>query len=636
MSIELTTNGQSRHTILIGAAADLHIRTAADDLRKYVQLISRARLDIVTERDVARPVIVLGTPDTVAQVRTWTLRGLLRLNELGDEGYVISTIGSDVAIAADTSGGVMYGVYGFLEDVLGCRFFMPDEEIGEYVPRRPCIVLKELEVRCRPSLALRAVAFLGRRESTSWARKNRLNHLTCRLRAGGGEFLESPSNTTRMHPGAQFHTFSTIIPAQKHFPDHPDWFPLIDGKRSHGPGKQLCTTNPQVVDAVVTNFREAADADPSLRWFFLAPEDAHGSEYWCQCEHCRALDEPDAPLESSASRRYFSFVTAVAESFGRSHPGGRIVMGAYKDYLWPPRTADLDLPDNVVVMLCHQRPFCLLHPIEFDKRVENPDRTDARAQCVVGSGPCFNQSYRELLDLYASRRQLFVYEYYGKVGWFGLPWPLQRNLRQDLSYYRRSGVQGFYINAADNFGTNGQLYYLAAKFCWNTRIDVDAVLKDYYEHFYGPARRPMQRYFERLCDCFQDAPLCSDGYFYQYYDRRTWLINTFNEMLLTEIEGLVDEAERLADTPVIRKRVRLSRLSIEFTRVMLHLFASLNECERPGPGAAPKQARQRRARDLKTRIIQDMDSGRWGAAVAPACTYDYFFDAMDQMIDRAQ
>ena len=45
---------------------------------------------------------------------------------LGKEGYVIRTVGKHVIIAGGPVRGAMYGVYGLLEDHLGCRWFAPD------------------------------------------------------------------------------------------------------------------------------------------------------------------------------------------------------------------------------------------------------------------------------------------------------------------------------------------------------------------------------------------------------------------------------------------------------------------------------------------------------------------------------
>ena len=45
---------------------------------------------------------------------------------LGKEGYVIRTVGNDLLIVGGALRGNLYGVYGLLEDHMGCRWFTPD------------------------------------------------------------------------------------------------------------------------------------------------------------------------------------------------------------------------------------------------------------------------------------------------------------------------------------------------------------------------------------------------------------------------------------------------------------------------------------------------------------------------------
>ena len=167
--MNLTTDGRSAYVILVGPHPSIYAKTGAEDLQKYTAKISGARLPIVQTRPAGRPAILLGTDRTLELIGALVQRGELTLHGLGEEGYAIETCGQDLIIAANTPGGAMFGVYGFLEEVLGCRFFMPDEEIGEHVPRRRTIKLPDLGIRSVPSMEFRSV-YHG-----DWARKNRLN-----------------------------------------------------------------------------------------------------------------------------------------------------------------------------------------------------------------------------------------------------------------------------------------------------------------------------------------------------------------------------------------------------------------------------------------------------------------------------
>ena len=108
----------------------------------------------------------------------------------------------------------------------------------------------------------------------------------------------------------------------------------------------------------------------------------------------------------------------------------------------------------------------------------------------------------------------------------------------------------------------------------------------------------------------------------------------FNDQLLAELHSFVDQAYELANTGVLKRRVELSRFSLEHTRMVRDLLQALNDCEQPGPDALPRQIRQARARQLKQELMAAMDSGKWGLAVAHSKAYEYFFNAMDEMIEN--
>ena len=69
---------------------------------------------------------------------------------LGDEGFTIQTSGPHLVIAGGRLRGTMYGVYAFLEEVLGCRWYAPG---ASFIPKKPTIKIGKPEYhrRRRPS-----------------------------------------------------------------------------------------------------------------------------------------------------------------------------------------------------------------------------------------------------------------------------------------------------------------------------------------------------------------------------------------------------------------------------------------------------------------------------------------------------
>ena len=87
----------------------------------FLEQMSGAKLPIVSDQEPQGPKeIILGDN---AHLRKLGLT--IDFASLGKEGYVIRTVGEHLVIAGGPLRGDMYGVYGFLEDHLGCRWFAP-------------------------------------------------------------------------------------------------------------------------------------------------------------------------------------------------------------------------------------------------------------------------------------------------------------------------------------------------------------------------------------------------------------------------------------------------------------------------------------------------------------------------------
>ena len=74
----------------------------------------------------------------------------------------------------------------------------------------------------------------------------------------------------RLHHYKGFcHTFYPLVPPEKYFDAHPEWYSLVNGKRTHD-GAQLCLSNPQLRDFMVERvkewLREAPDAEDHFRY----------------------------------------------------------------------------------------------------------------------------------------------------------------------------------------------------------------------------------------------------------------------------------------------------------------------------------------------------------------------------------
>src|SRR5262245_20272524 len=126
----IADKGRSRYSIVIAADAIPSERYAAEELQRYLERISGAKLPIVTDGEkTARYEILLGDSAHLRKLRTTAVD----FNKLGSDGFTLRTVGNHLVIAGGKPRGTLYGVYALLEEKLGVRWFTP--ELG-VVPQR--------------------------------------------------------------------------------------------------------------------------------------------------------------------------------------------------------------------------------------------------------------------------------------------------------------------------------------------------------------------------------------------------------------------------------------------------------------------------------------------------------------------
>jgi hypothetical protein len=168
---------------------------------------------------------------------------------------------------------------------------------------------------------------------------------------------------------------------------------------------------------------------------------------------------------------------------------------------------------------------------------------------------------------------LFVYEYYsiGGMARSNLPWPLVHTMRTDIPYYRDRGVEGFYTQLSEDLWHRlGLNFYVAAKLCWNADLDVDALLDDYFEKFYGPAAKPMQDYFTAMEQSMQQWNGCASYGLLGVSGLRVVGPKVFTPATIERMQSALEEAERLAaQDATLAARVAMARKMYDETQESL-------------------------------------------------------------------
>lgn len=534
--LPLVTDGKSDYTIVLSKDASPSEKHAAEELQHFLFEISGAKLPIQVEGGkVPARMIVLGDGETRR------LRGTqIDVKALGDEGYTIRTFGPDLIIVGGRLRGTMYGVYTFLEKVLGCRWYTPSVS---YIPKKPTVILPTLDITETPSFEYREPFYSGAHDA-DWAARNKCNGNSTTLDdARGGKVIY----------GRFVHTFAELIPPGKYFKDHPEYFSMVDGKRQDGYA-QICMTNPEVLKIATEVVMKWIEDNPKATIFSVSHNDTYKN---CQCDECKAVDAE----EGSPSGLLLRFVNSIADEVAKKHPNVLIDTLAYQ---WTEKPPKITKPrPNVRVRLC---PIsnCKHHPYEQCE------------QCVGFMDNITNWS--EITDC------LYIWHYNTVFPNYLLPLPDLDELKADVPMYKRFGIKGMFMQGTYNagWGPNGGAgfmddlkAYLLAKTLWDTGADANLIIADFMVGFYGKAAPPIQEWLQAMHKKVRDERIHSG----------IWADENATHLggdIIPKGEECFDRAEKLAESPEVLARVKHARLSLEYVKVM-------REAKRAGANGTPEE-----------------------------------------------
>lgn len=517
-ALTLARDGRSDYSIVVANDASPSTRYGAEELQRFLREMTGAELPILTDdAPMGAHEILLGDS---AHLRRLGLA--LDLEALGHEGYVIQTAGAHLVIAGGALRGNLYGVYGLLEDHLGCRWFTP--EISR-IPKRARLTLPPLRDRQIPVLEYREPFVIDCFDG-DWTARNRMNSSAASLE-------ERHGGKVRFGAGMFVHTFNTLIPPDKYFDTHPEYFSEIRGERVKD-HSQLCCTHPDVERICIEEMRKHMQADPDAFVFSLSQNDWAN---YCECAECRKVAE----AEESQMGPLLQLVNRVAEALEPEFPDKAIETLAYQYTRKPPKT--MRPRHNVIIRLCSIE-CCFMHPLETCDFAEN-------------------RKFREDVEGWARiADRLWVWDYVTSFRHFLVPFPNLRVLDDNIRFFIRHNVRGIFEQ--DNYRSlNGELSplggYMMAKFLWNPDYDEDTAMNEFLDAVYEDAAKPIRRYIDLLHDRVEKKNLHAN----------IWIgpveAPYLDDEIMARAGELWDRAERaVAAKPEVLERVRVARLSYEY------------------------------------------------------------------------
>ena len=442
---------------------------------------------------------------------------------LGDEGYILKPLDNgDFLIAGNTDRAIIYGVYAFLEKTVGFKAYT---RTVEKVDKHKKLILPTQEIIETPDFEYRD-AFFACAFNADFAVKNKMNLSPAEIpdKMGGGMKFYSGS-----------HSLSILIPSEKYFNNHPEYFALVDGERTPD---QPCLSHPQVFEIVRQNLINQIKARPDCTIFSVAQNDV---DVFCQCEKCKKIFDE----QQSASGIYLTFINKLIESIKPEFPHVLIHTFAYRHTRIAPKSIKPD--KDVVIRLCNiecdwSRPFSQLAQ----------DKTCATYEFV-----------NNVKEWGKITKRLYVWDYAVNFWNYLLPFPNIYQMAENIKFLHQNGVVG--MMQQGNYTYNGGAAldelktYLVSRLTWNVNLDAREIVKEFCTQVYGKGGKYIVEYIDLLTDAVKDHKLT-------LYDNAD--APYFSMQLAQKAGKLFDKAKKLA-TPEQWQRIDKESLSVDYMRIVL-------------------------------------------------------------------
>ena len=473
-SHELFKDGKSKYSIVLSQDAPESEKYAARELQYWIKEVSGVELPIAgLESGKKGHRLVVGFNPLVQELVPDAVKP-----EDRDDSFTLKNVGGDVLFWGGSLRGTLYAVYSFLEEELGCRWYSSKVSVA---PKKDAWEFASLDRHEEPGIIIRDNCVLDVRVNPTFSGRMRNNF----VRLPGEKPGETIPGTAEGYWGV--HSMGYLMPPSEYFHDHPEYFSLRDGKRQSGYA-QLCLSNPEVLQICIDKIKDVMRREPDYLIYSMEQAD---NRLFCECDECAALVEK----YGGQSGIMVWFVNQVADAVKDEFPDKFIGTFAYQYTRHAPK--DIVPRDNVVIRLCSIE-CCMFH--EYDECEQNKD------------------FLKDLKDWSAIAPHLYIWDYVTDFAQYCLPVANWKTMAPHIKDFRDNHAIGI-LEEGDYQTVSCELRemrsWVLSKLMWNPDADVEALITDFSDGYYGAAGPYIRKYIdleERILkrpgvhsDCYIDA-----------------------------------------------------------------------------------------------------------------------------------
>ncbi|MDR2761004.1 MAG: DUF4838 domain-containing protein [Planctomycetaceae bacterium] len=537
-TLNLATNGKTNYIIVTPSNPTPIEQTAAKELKLHLDASTGADFNIVNESkaDNAKPQIIVGNSK-----RTKELLPTIDIAKIPYDGIVIKSVDKNLVLLGHPQRGTLYAVNTLLEDAVGVRWWTSSES---FIPKNPTLEIPTQNIEYAPKLIYREAHYLDAYEYTfahklffdaykpdeNSANQKEPDRIFATRMKCNGHFGKTPAEYGGQHRFQYFvHSFFLLIPPNKYFAEHPEWFSEIKGQRKHDRA-QLCLTNDTMRKELTKNAIETLRKNPDAKFISISQNDWHG---YCECKNCTEI----AKEEESQSGPLIRFVNQVAEDIEKEFPDVWVETIAYLYTRKPPKL--VKPRKNVVVRLCTIE-CSFIQPLGEGKQ---------------------NKALRDDIEGWSKiADNLFIWDYVTNFSSYMLPHPNIRVLAKNIRFFVDHNAIGIF-EQGDAYCFAGDFVrmrnWVISHLLWNPSLDENKLFDEFLNGYYGKDAAPiLKEYWNLLVDRAEKS-----GVYLRIYklSSNDWL----DSETLSKAVTLMNQAIEITKDETIKNRLRREKLSID-------------------------------------------------------------------------
>ena len=508
---------------------------AAEQLAEYLKEMTGEAIQIVSDATPAsgREFVIGNT--------TRKLDSKLAEKPKTIEGFTVESQSESIFIKGNCPRATLYGVYDYLDKELGVRFLAFDYT---YVPKRKIddVKLSSSYIYDPPFSYRNVISCNDDQREHPWQQRMRMNSVW-------GYVPDNKVGGLR-HLGGFVHNLPRLIPVDKYFAEHPEYYAMVGGERRSKmwpSGKfesQPCLSNPDVEKIVAARIREimagyakSPNYNPDDQILF--PVDYHDHQQFCECDKCAAINEE----EDTPGGTLYRFMNALSDDLSKDYPNLTLTTLAYGKSIKPPKCK---LRGNIILRFA---------PIRMDFAASLNDKANA-------------ETMQHLTVWRQKQIPFYVWYYMGNFNDGITPHPDIRGLCMNMRILRDCGMRGAFIETVQHAGIEMRELrsYLLGRFLWRPDTNMEEDVKEFCNLYYGKGGAKVLEYIEYLHKWYYEKVNPDDSNPLTLRGAPPYR-HAYTSEFIDKADSILDEAEALAETEQLKLHVAVMHNPVWYLRV---------------------------------------------------------------------